>query len=580
MKYFSILTVLIFISCLSAKKSPFDISSPGIGMGMGFALVFGSSSNSQTNTTGNTTTTTTTTPTNIGDTTSPTGTVTNLKSKGTLDVGLLIGTASDNVGVASVEVQINSGSYTAATTLTNSTTVTGTKDWTYKIPVTAKWTYAFTNTVNVRITDTNGNTTVNAMTSVQKGENRDINGDGFIDLVVGAPTFGGDNGRVYVFNGSATGISQTSVSNASQTFTGTAGRKFGSSVAMTDINGDGFADMVVCEFFAAGTNSSFYYLGSSSGFGSKNTIIQVNSTEYCRAMVVGDFNNDGYGDVAISNSSSSDNGGNGNVYIYRGNSSGLNISPVQILTSPGTNLGMDLTSGDINGDGKTDLVARTSSSPYIVSFLSDGSNLVISSTFTTILNSQPVLADFNGDGKADLAAAEMGFSGNTGRVHIFLSNGTNLNMTASQIIAGEGAGYFFSGKLSFGDANQDGITDLIAGNISFGGGAFEYGKVYIFYGCLTTGICKGSVNASAADLKITGSPIDALQFGSSTGLIDINRDGFPDLLVGGPGYNNSGALFIFNGSASGISTSYTSYTNASSTIVETNASSNFGLSLY
>ncbi|MBL0265552.1 MAG: FG-GAP repeat protein [Leptospiraceae bacterium] len=576
MKYFSILTVLLFISCLSAKKSPFDISSPGVGMGMGFALVFGSNSNSQTNTTGNTTTTTTTT--NTVDTISPTGTVTNLKSKGTIDTGLLIGTASDNVGVASVEVQINSGSYTAATTLTNSTTVTGTKDWTYKIPVTAKWTYAFTNTVNVRVTDTSGNTTISALTSVQKGENRDINGDGFIDLVVGAPTFGGNNGRVYVFNGSATGISQTSVTNASQTFTGTALRKFGSSIAMTDINGDGFADMVVCEFLAAGTNSSFYYLGSSSGFGSKNTIIQVSSTEYCRAMVVGDFNNDGYGDVAISNSTSSDNGGNGNVYIYRGNSSGLNISPVQILTSPGTNLGMDLTSGDINGDGKTDLVARTSSSPYIVSFLSDGSNLVISSTFTTILNSQPVLADFNGDGKADLAAAEMGFSGNTGRVHIFLSNGTNLNTTSSQAIVGELAGNLFSNKIYAGDANQDGIIDLIIAHSGFD--TLEYGKVYIFYGCLTTGICKGSVNASAADLKITGSPIDALQFGSSTRLIDINRDGFPDLLVGGPGYNNNGALFIFKGSASGISTSYTSYTNASSTIVETSASSNFGLSLY
>ena len=570
------MTVLLFISCLSAKKSPFDISSPGVGMGMGFALVFGSNSNSQTNTTGNTTTTTTTT--NTVDTISPTGTVTNLKSKGTIDTGLLIGTASDNVGVASVEVQINSGSYTTATTLTNSTTTTGTKDWTYKIPVTAKWTYAFTNTVNVRVTDTSGNTTISALTSVQKGENRDINGDGFIDLVVGAPTFGGNNGRVYVFNGSATGISQTSVTNASQTFTGTALRKFGSSIAMTDINGDGFADMVVCEFFAAGTNSSFYYLGSSSGFGSKNTIIQVNSTEYCRAMVVGDFNNDGYGDVAISNSSSSDNGGNGNVYIYRGNSSGLNISPVQILTSPGTNLGMDLTSGDINGDGKTDLVARTSSNPYIVSFLSDGSNLVISSTFTTILNSQPVLADFNGDGKADLAAAEMGFSGNTGRVHIFLSNGTNLNTTSSQAIVGELAGNLFSNKIYAGDANQDGIIDLIIAHSGFD--TLEYGKVYVFYGCLTTGICKGSVNASAADLKITGSPIDALQFGSSTRLIDINRDGFPDLLVGGPGYNNNGALFIFKGSASGISTSYTSYTNASSTIVETSASSNFGLSLY
>lgn len=111
----------------------------------------------------------------------------------------------------------------------------------------------------------------------------------------------------------------------------------------------------------------FYYLGSSSGFGSKNTIIQVSSTEYCRAMVVGDFNNDGYGDVAISNSTSSDNGGNGNVYIYRGNSSGLNIS------CPNTNVSRDkswngFNIGDINGDGKTDLVARTSSNPYIVSF--------------------------------------------------------------------------------------------------------------------------------------------------------------------------------------------------------------------
>ena len=40
-----------------------------------------------------------------------------------------------------------------------------------------------------------------ALTSIQKGENRDINGDGFVDLVISAPTYNANQGRVYVFNG-------------------------------------------------------------------------------------------------------------------------------------------------------------------------------------------------------------------------------------------------------------------------------------------------------------------------------------------------------------------------------------------
>ena len=575
MKYFSILTVLIFISCLSAKKSPFDISSPGIGMGMGFALVFGSSSNSQTNTTGNTTTTTTTTPTNIGDTTSPTGTVTNLKSKGTLDVGLLIGTASDNVGIASVEVQINSGSYTAATTLTNSTTVTGTKDWTYKIPVTAKWTYAFTNTVNVRVTDTSGNTTISALTSVQKGENRDINGDGFVDLVVGAPTYNTNQGRVYVFNGSATGISQTNATSASQIFTGTVGRKFGSSVAMTDINGDGYADMLVCEFLdGSGTNSAYYFLGSSNGFASKITISQVASTEYCSSLSVGDFNSDGYGDVAIADTVSA-----GAIGIYLGTASGLNLTQNQTITRSGpTNFGGSIAIGDINGDGKLDIVSRTLSAPNVYSFLGS-SNTFIQSSSIILSNaiSSLVLADFNGDGKADLAVGETGFSGSTGRVQIFLSNGTTLNTTVSQLLVGEATNDFFSKNLSVGDANLDGITDLIAGSPGFGG-ANDNGKIYIFYGCLTLGICKGSGNASVADLQITGT--FTVQLGTSTKVFDTNRDGFPDLLASGPIANGLGAVFIFKGSTSGISSNYTSNSNASNTIYGEGSVTNFGLSLY
>lgn len=72
----------------------------------------------------------------------------------------------------------------------------------------------------------------------------------------------------------------------------------------------------------------------------------------------------------------------------------------------------------------------------------------------------------------------MGFSGNTGRVHIFLSNGTNLNTTSSQAIVGELAGNLFSNKIYAGDANQDGIIDLIIAHSGFD--TLEYGKVYIF----------------------------------------------------------------------------------------------------
>ena len=45
-------------------------------------------------------------------------------------------------------------------------------------------------------------------------------------------------------------------------------------------------------------------------------------------------------------------------------------------------------------------------------------------------------------------------------------------------------------------------------------------------------------------MSISGSTTLALQFGSSTRLIDINRDGFPDLLVGGPGHNNNGVFYF------------------------------------
>ena len=63
-------------------------------------------------------------------------------------------------------------------------------------------------------------------------------------------------------------------------------------------------------------------------------------------------------------------------------------------------------------------------------------------------------------------------------------------------------------------------------------------------------------------------------------MFDTNRDGFPDLLASGPIANGLGAVFIFKGSTSGISSNYTSNSNASNTIYGEGSVTNFGLSLY
>ena len=404
----------------------------------------------------------------------------------------------------------------------------------------------------------------------------DINGDGFADMVVAAPSYNNNNGRVYVFNGTATGISQTDAANANQTFEGNAGRKFGSSVAMIDINADGFSDLVVCEFFGGGAaNSAYYFLGSSSGLGNKTLIGQA-TTEYCTSLVVGDFNNDGFGDVVIGDAS--DGSGTGFIYIYSGNATGLNTTPIVISGAAigvTSNLGYRLAAGDINGDGWLDLVSSDTggNSSGIITLHNSPSGFAnsITSNITNIsAASNIVLGDFNGDGKADLAAGESNFGGvgiNQGRIHIFLSNGNTLSTTASQTI----------------DGDNDGVADLIAGNSTEVYNSVTSGAVYFFHGCANVGLCNANGTASAkANLKITGGTV--LNLGSTISMKDFNGDGLPDLLASanpiGGATPVDGAVYIFNGTTTGISATSAS-SGASSMITGTTGSTEmFGTSFY
>ncbi|MBE8232081.1 FG-GAP repeat domain-containing protein, partial [Leptospira borgpetersenii] len=100
------------------------------------------------------------------------------------------------------------------------------------------WRQNSQHTIQVRATDTSNNVTTSAMITVRKGTNKDINGDGYTDLVTSE--YG--QGLVYIFHSSGVaGITATNASQASHTIVGSAVDEFGRIVSLGDVNGDGYS---------------------------------------------------------------------------------------------------------------------------------------------------------------------------------------------------------------------------------------------------------------------------------------------------------------------------------------------------
>ena len=562
MKYFLFFLIFNFTFCLKAKKSPFDLSEPSFGM-IGF--IFASLNR-----------------TTSSDTTPPTVTVTNLKSKGTIETGSIVGTASDNVGVSSVEVQINSGSYVAATVTAVSGATTPSVTWKYTLPKGSAGNVLKQgpkNTINVRATNKSGKQTVTSLTEIRKGENKDINGDGYPDIVVGAPNYpsGTNTGRVYIFYSSATGPTQTLFSGANQTIDGTASSYFGTHTLLSDFNQDGSVDLFVCasDIGSSTGNRGYLYYGSSTGIPTSSTVTFTppkggGSQEYCKTNpVVGDFNGDGFPDIAVGDVT----GPNGEVYIYNGGNSNISSSPNITIVGTAINFGgYTLAVGDINGDGYADLAAGTptvlSKDIFIFHGSSSGLAISISSATTSILTggglfNRLAFGDLNNDGYDDLIAGDTTASTNTGKLYIYYSNGTNLSTTAGLTINGNGTNQYFPAAigqyaktLAVADINQDGKNDLIVGNGGATTPGTNQGSIFIFNGCSSNSLCiaNGS-NASSANFALSGSAVSDF-FGYSFSISDINNDGIPDLLTSAKGYNsNRGGLYIFLNKGTGFTTS-------------------------
>ncbi|MDO9021796.1 MAG: VCBS repeat-containing protein [Deltaproteobacteria bacterium] len=272
----------------------------------------------------------------------------------------------------------------------------------------------------------------------------DVNADGYADVLVGIP----DSARFDIYFGSPVGL-PASPSMALAGLIGTS-VPFGHAIAgACDFNADGWVDIVVGNPSADRVE---VFAGGRGGVGNNRMALTNpdlgNNTFGAAVECAGDLNRDGYPDLAVGDPQAV---GGGGVYVYHGSASGLMNEPARVLRAPdasGRSFGATLGGGgDLDGDGRYDLVVGGATSPNRV-FVYLGSATGLPSNPSVSLDapsgnagsfgvSVASVGDVNGDGFDDVligAGAETATPGvgtypGSGRAYLYLGRVGGLATT-------------------------------------------------------------------------------------------------------------------------------------------------------
>ncbi|MCC7541010.1 MAG: FG-GAP repeat protein [Deltaproteobacteria bacterium] len=335
----------------------------------------------------------------------------------------------------------------------------------------------------------------------------DVDGDGFADAIVGAPlldsldVLGGtmlDVGAAYLYRGSSDGLVDAPIPIVNPSVM-PATAWFGSSVAGPgDLDGDGYADVVVAahredDEIESEVGRVYLYPGRAGGIDgtAPQTIpspLSARLERFGRILAGhGDFDGDGY--VELVSGSPNANTHRGRAYVFRGGRGPLRVDPEVTLETTATAdgyFGFALgTTGDIDGDGRADLVVGALRDEF-PTMLDDVGNLHVylggpsglrPETEVRVPSPTPVVDGFfgfavgatelDGDPLADVLVGATGQGALTeGEVLYFRSTGT-ISTTPTATIAHPFGGHaragFGAGLVVHSDFDGDGHVDVVVG---------------------------------------------------------------------------------------------------------------------
>lgn len=348
----------------------------------------------------------------------------------------------------------------------------------------------------------------------------DVNGDGYDDVIVGDKYYSGDQmqeGRAYLYYGSPSGLNSTPgwVADGNQST-----QHFGAAVAgVGDVNGDGYDDVLIGAPYTRDPSTGnvvgqvLLYLGSSNGLSNTPAWTVLGSGGWTsfgdRLSAAGDVNGDGYADFMASDFFfTDDQQAEGRVYLYYGSANGP--APVAAWTADGNQandyFGMALApAGDVNGDGYDDVLvgAPSFSDPEGIegrAFLYYGSpsGLNPSAGWTAegnqygayFGNSVSSAGDVNGDGYEDVVIGAYGYTDGElaeGRAFLYLGSANGLATDAAWTAEGDQAQAGFGSSVSSaGDVSGDGLDGWAVGAPRYDRGEIDEGIAVVFNG-LSTG---------------------------------------------------------------------------------------------
>ena len=381
------------------------------------------------------------------------------------------------------------------------------------------------------------------------------------------------------------------------------GNSFGSDIEAGDFNNDGLKDLAiglpgenggsVIVVYGSATNDGLSGEGSQRWRQGDDGISDSSEGQdlFGRALAAGDFNGDGFDDLAIGNPGENDF--RGSVHVIYGSANDLTGNGNQrwrqgdgpngkLEDDDDTNdlFGIALAAGDFDGNGFDDLavgVVGENGQEGVVNViygssggLTDGANQRWRQGNDDNgrlegdgrddrdgFGSELATADFNGDGFDDLAVGVPGENDSRGAVNVIYGSSGRLSSNGNQswsqeqddITGGSESGNGFGSALVGADFNGDGFDDLGVGLPGEDGGS-----VIVIYGSGNRLTSQGNQRWRQGDNGILDEAEGGDGFGSELGAGDFDGDGLADLAIGVPGEGGGrGIVHAIYGAAGALS---------------------------